>query len=950
MGYIGNSPTQAGQFRLLEDLNGLGYNSGAYNGSFDGSETTFRLSVSGAVVTPSIASVIIVLDGVIQEHTASYSVSGSDIIFTEAPPSGVDFFGYLMGVSSFVDSNSIGAAELNVSGNGSQGQSLISDGDGTFTWSSVVEGTISDGDNDTKIQTEESADEDVIRFDIGGSEKMVLNGSGLTITGNLDVTGVTTETSLTASDSMVINNAGSDVGLKVNSTSTGHIMQLQDNATDVFVVQDGGGVNIAGTFKIGDVAVTSTAAELNILDGVTSTAAEINLLDGVSGLVQADFTKLAAVDSTAAELNIVDGGTSATSTTLADADRLVVNDNGTMVQVALTDFETYFESALDTLNSVTSASSLATVGTIGTGTWEGTTIAVDQGGTGQTTLAAYRTSLFGASDLPVTHGGTGASSAGSARTNLGVDAAGTDNSTDVTLAGTPDYITISGQVITRGTIDIGDDTNLVAGTGITLTDDTLSIDAAQTQITSLGTITTFRSTGIDDNADQLVLTLGSDESATFAGTIKSQTDTYPQLTLDGTDNSGNIGFSFYGAADRGGMRWNSSNNDVEILKEGGSVEISLLDGGGTTFAGDLTVSGGDITLVDGGTVGIGGAKWTFDDSNDDISTTGKVGIGTAAPGSELHVKGSALGVQILLESTGTNSYPNIALKNDAISWGTYADGDDKYKIYSDVGSPIARFTIDTAGKVGITTTAPDYKFETEVDSTATHLASIGMTTQGSYGSNLVFKADNVGETVELRASTASGGGQLDIFTKTTGGTATQRLRIDNAGKVTIAGDLEVQGTTTTVDTATLTVEDPIFQLASGQTSPSADAGFIIKRYSSPSGSNYNVGLIWDEGSDTFEFANTFEAAADTDITIQNHTIVKTGNLLPGADATYDLGSSSLQWNNVYMADLNLNNETHGGNEVDGTTGQWTIQEGQEDLFLINRRSGKKYKFNLTEVI
>ena len=50
---------------------------------------------------------------------------------------------------------------------------------------------------------------------------------------------------------------------------------------------------------------------------VTSTAAELNLLDGVSGLVQADLTKLAAVDSTATELNIVDGGTSATSTTVA---------------------------------------------------------------------------------------------------------------------------------------------------------------------------------------------------------------------------------------------------------------------------------------------------------------------------------------------------------------------------------------------------------------------------------------------------------------------------------------------------------------------------------------------------------------------------------------------------------------------------------------------------------
>ena len=65
------------------------------------------------------------------------------------------------------------------------------------------------------------------------------------------------------------------------------------------------------------------------------------MLDGVSGLVQADLTKLAAVDSTAAELNIVDGGTSATSTTLADADRFVVNDNGTMVQVAASDLITY---------------------------------------------------------------------------------------------------------------------------------------------------------------------------------------------------------------------------------------------------------------------------------------------------------------------------------------------------------------------------------------------------------------------------------------------------------------------------------------------------------------------------------------------------------------------------------------------------------------------------------
>ncbi len=72
-------------------------------------------------------------------------------------------------------------------------------------------------------------------------------------------------------------------------------------------------------FKVGGVAVTSTAAELNILDGVTSTAAELNILDGVT--------------STAAELNYLDittlGLTAASKAVTADANGVVSFDNGT---------------------------------------------------------------------------------------------------------------------------------------------------------------------------------------------------------------------------------------------------------------------------------------------------------------------------------------------------------------------------------------------------------------------------------------------------------------------------------------------------------------------------------------------------------------------------------------------------------------------------------------------
>ena len=75
---------------------------------------------------------------------------------------------------------------------------------------------------------------------------------------------------------------------------------------------------------------------------------------------------------------------------------------------------------------------------------------------------------------------------------------------------------------------------------------------------------------------------------------------------------------------------------------------------------------------------------------------------------------------------------------------------------------------------------------------------------------------------------------------------------------------------------------------------------------------------------------------------------QTGHLLPGSNNSQDLGSSSSRWRNVYSNDLNLSNEGS-SNDFDGSWGDWTIQEGESDLFLKNNRSGKKYKFNLTEV-
>jgi hypothetical protein len=87
------------------------------------------------------------------------------------------------------------------------------------------------------------------------------------------------------------------------------------------------------------------------------------------------------------------------------------------------------------------------------------------------------------------------------------------------------------------------------------------------------------------------------------------------------------------------------------------------------------------------------------------------------------------------------------------------------------------------------------------------------------------------------------------------------------------------------------------------------------------------------------------AAARIPTALNSHTFT---GITPDTDATRNLGSPSLRWANIYSADLNLSNEG-ASNGVDGTWGSYTIQEGEEDLYLINRRSGKRYKFLLQEV-
>lgn len=143
------------------------------------------------------------------------------------------------------------------------------------------------------------------------------------------------------------------------------------------------------------------------------------------------------------------------------------------------------------------------------------------------------------------------------------------------------------------------------------------------------------------------------------------------------------------------------------------------------------------------------------------------------------------------------------------------------------------------------------------------------------------------------------------------------------------------------------------------TSGSSDLGFITR------GSAYTKAAVFSHNGDIAFYADDgtsqdfYWDASASRLGINDASPSKTldvngdiaGNhIVPRASDTYDLGESGNVWRNLYTGDLHLSNEGKSeGNAIDGTKGNWTIQEGAEHLYILNNKSGKKYRFKLEEM-
>jgi collagen type VII alpha len=162
------------------------------------------------------------------------------------------------------------------------------------------------------------------------------------------------------------------------------------------------------------------------------------------------------------------------------------------------------------------------------------------------------------------------------------------------------------------------------------------------------------------------------------------------------------------------------------------------------------------------------------------------------------------------------------------------------------------------------------------------------------------------------------------------------------GSLSITGSLLINGTSYTAATSGTSG-------SSGSNGSSGTSGSNGSSGSSgTSGSSGSNGSSGSSGTTTITnavdnrimtSAGGVTLNAEANLTFDGSTLSVAGNILPEANGTRDLGSSSLRWGTIYTSDLSLNNGI----------GDWTIVEGEDDLFLYNNKKGKVYKFALTEV-
>ena len=443
--------------------------------------------------------------------------------------------------------------------------------------------------------------------------------------------------------------------------------------------------------------------------------------------------------------------------------------------------------------------------------------------------------------LAVQEGGTGATSAGAARTALGVDAAGTDNSTAVTIASglsTPDYITINGQEITPALIDLANDVtgvlpsaNLDADTAHLSTDQTFS-----------GNKTFSGNLIAQGNVD-----LGNATSDTITATGRFDSPLVPS-----TDSARDLGTT--------SLYWANAYVDAITttgnINAGGMISGSFISSSRDIHIKALPVSA-SIAAVSASVVSLSAASGEANESAfKTIQISTNISAAPVVADSDADTLNLAEGAGLAISTNDTSDTITFAVD------GVLEDLDTL-----GVASANGEFIVATGAGA----------FAYESGNTAR--TSLGLGTADAP----TFATVNTGQ------------GANELYAMN------QNVRTSDSptfASLTLSGDLVVEGDTTTLSTSNLTVEDRFVFIATGSAAANVDGGIVVQ-----SGSSADTGsaIYHDKDSQRWAVAKAVksEATAVTPLGFVTTATVDQQNPGPN-DGHYGIGE---MWVNYQDQDV-----------------------------------------------
>jgi hypothetical protein len=488
------------------------------------------------------------------------------------------------------------------------------------------------------------------------------------------------------------------------------------------------------------------------LNGILVTT---GLTIGSAAITEAELEILDGLAATTAELAVIDGDTSATGTTLAAADRVVVNDNGTMVQVAMSDFETFMESNLDTLSSVT------TVGALNAGSITSGFTSIDVGAGAITTTGAITGGSLTVDDVAVN--GKVITMTGSTddtfTTTVGTNGATTLTTVDTAAAAANITITADGTAELAGTT-----VTLNSAGGVTLDADNGTITFSDAG-SSLGTITSSGYSGT--SAAATTVTITDNESTNENNVI---------VFVAGADSDGGTGL---GLESDGHLTYNPSTGTL--------TTTNLVTSGTHTVTDSVTMTASNGVVFEGSTADAHETTLTSIDATGDrtISLPNVSGtLPVLAAVSATAITSTPAELNKLDGATVTTAEINITDGDTSATSTTVADGDRV--VLNDSGTMVQVAVTDLAAY-----------FDDEITAMP-NLTSVGTLTaltvdDVAVDGKVITMTGSASDTAVFTAGT---NGTLSIVT-TDAAAAAANISITADGTVTIAstGDLTLDSST-----------------------------------------------------------------------------------------------------------------------------------------------------------